>query len=94
MQSFSLQCFALDEIQLGNVEKKEIEIQKQQTKINGSLLLTDTQIMDELVKLQQSKDLADIEKKRKGTDENNKVIEFALKKLIKQKEYPTRNTFD
>ncbi len=81
IQSLSLQCFALEEIQLNNVEKKEVELQKQQKTIKGSLLLTDTQIMDELVKLQQSKDLADIELLWKGTVENNKVIEFALKKL-------------
>ncbi|MCQ2789408.1 MAG: hypothetical protein MJ229_03410, partial [bacterium] len=76
-----LQCFALEEIQLNNVEKNKIELQTQQKTIKGSLLLTDTQIMDELVKLQQSKDLADIELLWKGTVENNKVIEFALKKL-------------
>lgn len=78
---FSTQTVFSSEIQLNNVQKSTYNLSPQKQKISGSLLINDYKVMDELVKLQKEKDLADIETLWKGTIENNKVIEFALKKL-------------
>lgn len=77
----STQAFALEEIKLGKMPKEQIEVNKTPKVIKGSLLLSDDQMLDELIQLQKQKDLEDIEKLWKGTVENNKVIGFALKKL-------------
>lgn len=69
------------EIQLQNVQKSSYNLTPKKQKVSGSLLINDYKVMDELVKLQKEKDLADVEILWKGTIENNKVIEFALKKL-------------
>lgn len=69
------------EVVLNGVEKEKYKTTPQKKNISGSLLINDKQMMDELIKLQKEKDLADIELLWKGTIENNKVIEFALKKL-------------
>ena len=73
--------FAYDEVTLGNVEAQKIEIPKNDVKLKTSLIVTDEQIMQELIKMQREKDLEDIENLWKGTVENNQVIGFALKKL-------------
>lgn len=70
-----------DEIKLGKVEKEKIQVDKSPKVIKGSLLITDDQMLSELIELQKKKDLEDIENLWKGTISNNKVIEFALKKL-------------
>ncbi len=72
---------ALEEINLGEMPKENVKIPEQQKILSGSLLLNDTKVLDELIELQKEKDVADIELLWKGTVENNKVIEFALKKL-------------
>lgn len=77
----SLNAFAADEIQLGKMQKEQIEVSKTPKVIKGSLLMSDNQMLDELIELQKQKDLEDIESLWKGTVENNKVIAFALKKL-------------
>lgn len=78
----SLQAFAVEEIKLdGNVPKNQIEVDTQPKTVKGSLLITDDGMLEELIQLQKTKDLEDIEKLWKGTVENNKVIGFALKKL-------------
>lgn len=69
------------EIQLRDVQKNSYNLAPKKQKVSGSLLVKDYKVLDELVKLQKEKDLADIEILWKGTIENNKVIEFALKKL-------------
>ncbi len=69
------------EVHLQNVEKPKIELPQVKVKKKESLVLTDEQVMEELVKLQKEKDLQDIENLWKGTVENNQVIGFALKKL-------------
>lgn len=74
-------AFAVDTISLEKVEKSKIEVSAAPKKLTGSLLLTENQMLDELVKLQKEKDLEDIENLWKGTIENNQVIAFALKKL-------------
>ena len=75
-------AFALDEeIHLGEVEQTKIELPKLDYKESESLVVSDKQIMDEIVKLQKEKDLDDIDALWKGTVENNQVIGFALKKL-------------
>ena len=50
-------------------------------KTKGSMLVTDKKVLEELIELQKEKDIADIELLWKGAIENNKVVEFALKKL-------------
>lgn len=73
--------FALDEVQLGDVEITKIELPKVDYKDKESLVISDKEIMDEIIKLQKEKDLEDIDNLWKGTVENNQVIGFALKKL-------------
>ncbi len=70
-----------DEVHLGDVEKPQIEIPKTNYKQSESLLLTDDEMMGQIVKLQREKDLEDIDNLWKGTVSNNQVIGFALKKL-------------
>lgn len=72
---------AVDEVVLVKPQKQEIEVEKKPKTIKGSLLVTDDQMLDELIELQKKKDIEDIEMLWKGTVENNKVIGFALKKL-------------
>lgn len=74
-------AFAADVVTLDKMPKEQIELNKSPKVIKGSLLISDNQMMDELVALQKKKDLEDIEMLWKGTVSNNKVIEFALKKL-------------
>lgn len=74
-------AFAAEVVTLDKMPKEQIELNKTPKVIKGSLLVTDNQMMDELVALQKKKDLEDIEMLWKGTVSNNKVIEFALKKL-------------
>lgn len=76
-----LNAFALDEVSLQKMPKEQIEVNKTPKTIKGSLLISENQMLEELVKLQKQKDLEDIEALWKGTVANNKVIEFAMKKL-------------
>ncbi len=69
------------EVQLGTVEQNKIELPKIDYKDKESLVISEQEIMDEIVKLQREKDLEDIDNLWKGTVENNQVIGFALKKL-------------
>lgn len=69
------------EVQLGEVEQAKIELPKADYKGTDSLVISDKEIMDEIIKLQREKDLEDIDNLWKGTVENNQVIGFALKKL-------------
>ena len=75
--------FAFDgeTVQLGEVEQAKIELPKIDYKEKESLVISDKEIMDEIIKLQKEKDLEDIDNLWKGTVENNQVIGFALKKL-------------
>jgi len=77
----SSSAFAVEEIILENMPKEQIELTKTPKVIKGSLLINEDQALEELIKLQKQKDLEDIESLWKGTVSNNKVIEFALKKL-------------
>lgn len=83
IMTFSLaKVSAAVDIKLDKVAiKSKIEVDKKPKVIKGSLLLTDSEMLQELIDLQKQKDLDDIEMLWKGTVENNKVIEFALKKL-------------
>lgn len=74
-------AFAGPEVTLGKVTKETIQIDKSPKVVKGSLLISDDQMLDELIALQKQKDLEDIEALWKATVSNNKVIEFALKKL-------------
>ena len=70
-----------EEVHLGEVEQAKLELPKVDYKAAESLVISDKEIMDEIVKLQKEKDLDDIDALWKGTVENNQVIGFALKKL-------------
>lgn len=70
-----------DEVQLGNVKPAKIELPKSDYKGKDSLVISEKEIMDEIIKLQKEKDMEDIDNLWKGTIENNQVIAFALKKL-------------
>ena len=78
---FGAQVYGAGAVSLNGVQKETYKTTPPKTKISGSLLINDKKMMEELIKLQKEKDLADIELLWKGTIENNKVIEFALKKL-------------
>ena len=69
------------EVHLEEVQQAKYELPKVEYKEKDSLLISDKEIMDEVVKLQREKDLEDIDNLWKGTVENNQVIGFALKKL-------------
>lgn len=69
-----------EEIHLRGVEKQEIELPKPDYKSSESLV-SDDEIIGEIVKLQREKDMEDIDNLWKGTVANNQVIGFALKKL-------------
>lgn len=82
MGVLNTQCLAFEgEVQLGEVEQAKIELPKVDYKGTDSLVISDKEIMDEIIKLQREKDLEDIDNLWKGTVENNQVIGFALKKL-------------
>ncbi len=78
---YALPVFAVDTVSLSGVQKNKVQISKQKDKIKGSLLIKNDELLQSLIETQQKQDLADIEALWKGTVENNKVIEFALKKL-------------
>lgn len=75
--AFAISTVSLDD----SVPKEKIELNKAPKVIKGSLLISENQMLDELIQLQKRKDLEDIDNLWKGTVENNKVIGFALKKL-------------
>ncbi len=70
-----------DVVTLKGVEKQQIELPKNNVKLKESIIISDEQVMQELIKRQKEKDLEDIENLWQGTVENNQVIGFALKKL-------------
>ena len=72
---------AVETIQLENVKAEKIELKKPELHQKESLLVNDKAIVEELIRLQKEKDIEDIENLWDGTVANNKVIEFALKKL-------------
>ena len=68
--------FADDTVNLTGVEKNKINISKPNTKIKGSLLIKDDELLQSLIDTQKKQDMMDIEALWKGTVENNKVIEI------------------
>ena len=79
--SIPLHALALSEISLDKMPKEQLQINTTPKVVKGSLLTSEGQMLDELIRLQKQKDLEDIESLWKGTIENNQVIGFALKKL-------------
>lgn len=80
--SFALSIHAYaEEIKLENVEKPQIELPTVDYKNKESLVISEEEVMDQIVKLQREKDMEDIDNLWKGTVSNNQVIGFALKKL-------------
>ena len=63
------------------LEKPSIAIDKGSKQLQGSLLVTDSEDLAQMIEVQKDHDIKDLEKLWKGTVENNQVIEFALKKL-------------
>lgn len=70
-----------EEVSLQGVKQQQIELPKVDYKEKDSLVISDKEIMDEIVRLQREKDMEDIDNLWKGTVSNNQVIGFALKKL-------------
>jgi len=64
-----------------SVEKPELSTGEAAKKINGSLLVNDSETIANIIDEQKSHDVKDLEMLWKGTVENNQIIEFALKKL-------------
>ncbi len=64
-----------------SVEKPSIAIEKGTKQLQGSLLVSDSEDLAQLIDTQKDHDIKDLEQLWKGTVENNQVIEFALKKL-------------
>ena len=64
-----------------NLEKPEIITVETAKTIKGSLLLDNSEDLSKLIDEQKEHDLKDLERLWQGTVENNRVIEFALKKL-------------
>ncbi len=79
--SFPASCCLGEEIHLDGVEQKKIEIPQNDYKEKDTLVISEEEIMDQIIKLQREKDLEDIDNLWKGTVANNQVIGFALKKL-------------
>lgn len=77
----STSAFALSAVSLDKMPKTKVEIDKNPKVVKGSLLISEDQMLRDLIELQKNKDSEDIENLWKGTVANNKVIEFALKKL-------------
>lgn len=75
---FALTPVGLD---MSDISKEQVSLDKKPKFVKGSLLITDDQMLDELIELQKKKDLEDLENLWKATVANNKVIGFALKKL-------------
>ena len=76
-----LPVMAEEAVQLRGVEKPKIELPKQDYKKTDTLLMSDDEMLGQIVKLQREKDMEDIDNLWKGTVSNNQVIGFALKKL-------------
>ena len=72
---------AAEPVVLNSMPKEPYTIPAAPQKVSGSLLINDKGTLEEIIELQKDKDAKDIETLWKGTIENNKVIEFALKKL-------------
>lgn len=81
MLSGSVSVVLAEEVVLENVEKPQIEIPKLDYKDKESLVISEEEVMDQIVRLQREKDMEDIDNLWKGTVANNQVIGFALKKL-------------
>ena len=64
-----------------SVEKPKIQIETTEKQLKGSLLINDSETLENLIETQKEHDIKDLEKLWQGTVENNQVIEFALKKL-------------
>lgn len=76
-----LPAFSAEEVMLENVNSHKIELSKPKENINGSLLIKDEALIQDLINAQNAQDMKDIESLWKGTVSNDKIIEFALKKL-------------
>ena len=65
-----------------DIEKPQIELQDNAQKLNGSLLINNSEDLAAIIDEQKEHDVKDLELLWKGTVENNQIIEFALKKLV------------
>ena len=78
-------CFGADDgivtLDKNSVEKPSIAIDKGTKQLQGSLLVSDSEDLAQLIDTQKDHDIKDLEQLWKGTVENNQVIECALKKL-------------
>ena len=73
--------YGADAVSLEGVQKEKVNVQTSPKTVKGSMVISEEQTVGELIEYQKAKDLEDIENLWKGTVENDKIIEFALKKL-------------
>lgn len=74
-------CSFAGEISLKNAAEQKIEYTPKVNKDTKELTLNEDKAIQEIVKLQQQKDIEDIDMLWKATIENNSIIKFAMKKL-------------
>lgn len=72
---------AIDIIKLDKQQAKTLNIKPVDQKISGSLIINDKTTLDNLIKVQQSDELSDLDVLWKATVEKNDLIKFTLKKL-------------
>ena len=72
-----------DEVTLDKTDLEKPQYMKSEdtTTLKGTLLINDSETLANIIEEQKEHDLKDLEKLWQGTVENNRVIEFALKKL-------------
>lgn len=74
-------AFAIDIISLDKQQNKKINLKPVDKKISGSLVINDQETLNNLVKVQQTDELKDLDILWKATVEKNDLIKFTLKKL-------------
>lgn len=73
--------FAIDIISLDKQQNKRLNLKPVDNKISGSLVINDQATLNNLVKVQQTDELKDLDTLWKATVEKNELIKFTLKKL-------------
>lgn len=77
----SFQIVRAEEINLGNVQKNQLNLKKPVVRDKKNLLIEDKASLEDLLKIQQDNDVKDIELLWEATVSSNNLIKFALKKL-------------
>lgn len=78
---FNLSCAFAEEIGLKGAQEQKVKYTPKVVKETKELTIDEDTALKGIVKLQQQKDLEDIDMLWKSTVENNSIIKFAMKKL-------------